>query len=321
MSRSQVFAAGFAVLSLSLAGPVLSPASAQYGRGGYDRAPRLEGQRFEVMRSLAHFLDEGVQFTLEDATNALTDSRNARDRDFLDSLRRLAQRTDSFHDRLDSYAANPWDVATEVRVLLTEGRRINSRMQRMSAMRDLYDDWAAVVDDLNRMQRLMAGQDVQVPSAHPEWAEDAGGHHHDHNGRNDGDRNGYPGRRNDAEDYRSGPFNGQDLDDMRRLAHELDTQARRALGVAERSTSDASGRGAQMLGDLRHFVERTAALHDRTDADRLDRRDFGPMVGHLLEDARSADRSMRQARVFSDAWDEWQQTIGVLERLDAAVRR
>jgi hypothetical protein len=50
-------------------------------------------------------------------------------------------------------------------------------------------------------------------------------------------------------------------------------------------------------------------------------REFGPVLTHMLEDARAADRSMRQARMFSDAWDEWQKTIGILEQLDALVRR
>src|SRR5262249_1290909 len=108
--------------------------------------------------------------------------------------------------------------------------------------------------------------------------------------------------------------------ELRQLSHDLDVQARRALTVAERDSSATSDGRADMLADLRHFVSETSSLHDRTDADRLDPGDFGPVVDHLLEDARAADRSMRQARVFLDAWDEWQQTIRILERMDAMVR-
>jgi hypothetical protein len=318
MQRNQLLAASLAVLGLTIAGPVITSASAQIYSGNYNQRTALEGDRFETMRSLAHFLDEGTQFTFEEATNALANSRNRNERAFLDSLRRLADRTASFHDRLDSYQANPWDVESDVRSLLTETRRVNSRLRRINAMSDLSDDWAAVVDDANRMRRLLAGEDIQVPPAHAEWDNrDMGNDHHPAPYDN-----GYGGVRqvgNYGND-RTAWITGRNLQEARRLSHDLDTQARRALATAERNT-DASGRGAQLLSDLRHFVNQTSALHDRTDSDRIDPRDFGPVVAHLMEDARAADSSMRQARVFSDAWDEWQRTINTLEQLDAIVRR
>lgn len=167
MQRSQLLAAA-AILGLTVAGPVITSASAQIYSGN-NRRTNLEGDRFETMRSLAHFLDEGTQFTLEEATDALANSRNRNDRALVSALQRLADRTSAFHDRLDSYEANPWDVDTDVRSLLTEARRVNSRMRRINAVSNLYDDCAAVVADVNRMQRLLAGEDVQVPSAHAEW--------------------------------------------------------------------------------------------------------------------------------------------------------
>jgi hypothetical protein len=321
MPRTQLLAASVALVGLTLGGPVVTRASAQIYSGDYGRRTSLEGDRFETMRSLAHFLDEGAQFTLEEATDALANSRNSRDRDFLSSLKRLADRTASFHERLDNYEADPWDVQSDVRSLLTEARRVNSRLRRINAVRDLYDDWAAVVDDVNRMQRLMAGEDVQVPTAHAAW---------DNGDSSDRGRDTTFGRDTGYGDVRrAGNYgtdrgawiSGRDLEEVRRLSHDLDVQARRALATAERNASDASGRGTQMLSDLRHFVSQTSALHERTDADRIDPREFGPAVNHLLEDARAADRSMRETRVFSDTWDQWQQTINTLERLDAIVRR
>jgi hypothetical protein len=307
--------ASVVLLGLTLVGPGITSASAQIYSGDYNRRTALEGDRFETMRSLAHFLDEGVQYTFNEATNALSGSRNGRDRAFLSSLGSLADRTASFHDRLDNYQANPWDVDSEVRSLLTEARRVNSRLRRINAVSSLNEDWAAVVDDVNRMQRLLAGEDVQVPPAHAEWD------HGDRYGR--GRDNGYGDIRR-AGNYggeRTVWLSGRDLEEARRLSHDLDVQARRALATAERNTSDASGRGVQMLSDLRHFVSQTSALHDRTDADRIDPRDFGATVNHMIEDARAADRSMRQARVFSEAWDEWQQTMDILVRLSAVVSR
>jgi len=319
MQCNQLLAASVAVFGLTVAGPVITSASAQIYSGDYNRRPTLEGDRFETMRSLAHFLDEGTQFTLDEATDALANSRNRNERALVDSLRRLAARTSAFHDRLDSYEANPWDVDNDVRSLFTEARRVNSRMRRINTVSDLYDDWAAVVDDVNRMQRLLAGEDVQVPRAHAEWDDHDMDNHH-HSATND---NGYGGVRqvgNYGSD-RTAYLSGRDLQEVRRLSHDLDTQARRALATAERNTADASEREVQMLGDLRHFVSQTSALHDRTDSDRIDPREFGAVVTHLMEDARAADSSMRQARVFSDVWDEWQQTINILDRLDAIVRR
>jgi hypothetical protein len=319
MQRTQLLAASVAVFALTVAGPGITSASAQIYSGDYNRRTTLDGDRLETMRSLAHFLDEGAQFTLEEATNELANSRNRNERAFLDSLRRLATRTASFHDRLDGYQANPWDIESDVRSLLTETRRVNSRLRRINAVSDLYDDWAAVVDDANRMRRLLAGEDVQVPTAHAAW-DNGDMNNRDYPATND---NGYGGVRQ-VGNYRSdrtASLTGRDLQEVRRLSHELDAQARRALATAERNTSDASGRGAQMLSDLRHFVSQTSALHDRTDSDRIDPREFGAVVTHLIEDARAADSSMRQARVFSDAWDEWQQTINILDKLDAIVRR
>jgi hypothetical protein len=191
-------------------------------------------------------------------------------------------------------------------------------MRRINAVSNLYDDWAAVVDDVNRMQRLLAGQDVQVPSAHAEWDNGDLNNGH-HSATNDSGHGGVRQVGNYGSD-RTAWITGRDLQEARRLSHDLDAQARRALATAERNT-DASGRGAQLLNDLRHFVNQTSALHDRTDSDRIDPREFGGVVAHLMEDARAADSSMRQARVFSDTWDEWQGTIKTLEQLDAIVRR
>ena len=331
MKPAQRLMGSAALCGLLVGGPVTS-ASAQYRDGrGYGRNT-LEGARFETMRSLAHFLDEGAQFALEESTDALANSRNRRDAAYLGALRSFAQRTDSFHERMDSYQTNPWDLDSDVRQILIEARRVNSRMRGVSAVRELQDDWAAVVDDVNRMQQLLAGQDVQVPSAHPRWAR---------RDRGDQQSGGYDRRQRDpdqgapqsgryGDDPRSrgvGGFgdraiNGQDLDEFRRLAHELDTRAQRVVNMADRNRrSYNDDRTTQMVSDLRHFAEQTAALHDRTDADTLDPRAIGPVVGHLLEDARSADRAMRAANVFSEVWDEWQGAITVLQGMEEMVRR
>src|SRR5262249_13821981 len=182
-------------------------------------------------------------------------SRNSRDRAFLDALRQLADRTDSFHERMDTYATNPWDVDSEVRVILTQARRVNTRMRRISAVSDLRDDWASVIDDVNRMQRLLAGEDVGVPPAHPEWAtRDTGRRASGHPDQGYGDV-----RRAANRDYRTTVITGGDLDQLRQLSHDLDVQARRALAAAHRRQRATSGTGSHLSADPRPFPSETSS--------------------------------------------------------------
>jgi hypothetical protein len=314
MKSLQALIGAGGISALLFAGPGLSTAGAQI----YAREDVLGGQRYETMRSLAHYLDEGTQFTLDEATDILGERPRSQDRAFLNQLRNFAKRTDAFHEGMDENRNQPDQLDREVRNLSYEARRVDMRLRRVSALRELRDDWAAVVDDLNRMQRLMAGYDVQVPPAHAEWADRSG---RDENGYGyPGDRYGYP-RTSDLGGYRTDPLSGQPLTDFRRLAHDLDTHATRAYDMAVRNGASYAGNRQQYLDELEHFADATRALHDRSDADRLDPREVGPTVTHLLADARRVDRGMRNARVLANTWEEWQQTIAILEQMDTLVRR
>ena len=298
----------YGLLAVTLASwPDVAPLQADDAQQGR----RLDSGRMETMRGLSHYLGEGSRFTVREAARALDRSRNRRDRDLLAALQQFDQRASSFHQRLDSYGAEPWDVDREVRMLIGEARRVNDRMRRVRAASSLIDDWNAVINDLNLMQRLVAGYDVRVPAAHADWS---GGEH----GTPGGSRGGHA---HGDEQGATGSYwiSGRQLSDLRTTAHELDVQARRALDAAERDHHAEGGR--DQLARLRHFVGQTSALHERTDADRLDTRDITPSVTHLLDDARMTDRSMREARVFSEAWDEWAQTIALLERMASMTRR
>ena len=337
MKTAQSLTGIAALCGLVLAGPGSTTASAQWRNSDrrVDRDRVFQGDRFETMRALGQYLDQGTRFALAEATDTLARSGNRNDRDYLSALRSFAQRTADFNDRLNDYRSDPNRTDREVRSLLDEARRVDSRMRRVSSMRGLYDDWAAVIDGVNRMQQFVAGYDVTVPTLRPRWADRGTGDRDGrwNNGRWDngqgrngdyrtGDgRDGYP-RSSDLGGFRGGYLSGRELGDFRNLSADLDTRIRRVVDMAERSRGYANdNRTAQMLSDLRNFAFQTSSLRERTRENSLDPSDVGPIVQHLLEDARATDRSLRQANAFSSVWSEWQSAISVMERMDAIVRR
>ena len=78
-------------------------------------------------------------------------------------------------------------------------------------------------------------------------------------------------------------------------------------------------RGEQFLGELNYFAAQSRALDDRANAARVDPQQIGPVVDLLLEEARQADRRMRDARVFLSVWDDSGRTITLLQRMASLV--
>jgi hypothetical protein len=215
---------------------------------------------------------------------------------------------------------SPFDVPDEVDYLTARARRVSQLVRQVGAYQGTYDDWKRVIDTLGLMRRALNGEDVEVPAAHDEYG--------------DYDRDyGYLGRGGNADrgtvttgrtdtyggTYAGAALTGARLQQFRELAHQLDTSARQTLAAAERSAPN-NDRARSILADLRHFAEQARSLHDRSDANEVAPREIGPIVDHLLEDARLADRSMRDARAFSDAWDEWSRTMDVLNRMASLLR-
>lgn len=293
---------------------------------------RLEGERFETMKSLVHFLDEGADFVNEVAREELRGG-TASERALLRALDEFSRSTEAFHRRMDTYQASPWDVGAEVTRLRTLARRTNLRLRRVRAADQLYDDWAAVTEDLDLMQRLLRGERVQVPRAHADWdregrggqATGSGGHPHG-SGAGSHPRETSPPDSRDVwgretrETWGRDPLSGSTLQQYRRLAHDLDTQAKRVLQMATAQRADYSANGERLLRDLERFSTETAALHHRTDADRLNPSDMGPATNDLLTRARAADRSMREARVYMTVWEEWGSAIRMLEQMVNLLR-
>jgi hypothetical protein len=292
-------------------------ASAQTVWGTYDQP--LEGRRFETMRALAHYLDEAAQDALAGTVQARRRGTPA-DRRYIMAVRDFARQAESFHTRMDDYGVTPFEVPDEVDYLTARARRVNQLVRRVGTYQGTYDDWTSVINTLGLMRRALNGEDVEVPAAHDEYG--------------DYDRDyGYLGRGGTADrgtvttgrtgtyggTYSGTTLTGARLQQFRELAHQLDTRASRTLAAAERSAPN-NDRARTILADLRHFAEQARSLHDRSDANEVAPREIGGVVDHLLEDARLADRNMRDARAFSDAWDEWAQTIDVLNRMANLMR-
>ena len=267
------------------AGVVLGPlpaASAETQYGTRDRP--LETQRYETLRALAHHLDETARGALEGATDDAQHGASSAAR-FLSSIRSFARGVDDFRRMVDNYQTLPFEVPGEVDDLTTRAHQVNDRIRSAPALENTYDDWEAVLDVLERIRLLVAGREVEVPATHVVAA-----------------------------------LSGSRLQEFRQLAHEVDSSATGAHERARRDVRNYPDRGRQFLGELNYFAVRSRDLYHRANTGQVNPQQIGPVVDLLLEEARQADRSMRDARVFTSVWDDSGWTITRLERMASLVR-
>jgi hypothetical protein len=266
-----------------LLGPSLPAAAPETQYGTRDRP--LEGQRYETLRALAQRLGETARVAaLEGAADDAQRGTSSEDR-FLSSIGSFARLADDFHGMVDNYRTLPFEVPAQVDALTTRAHQVNDRIRAARALETTYDDWDAILDVLERMRLLLAGRDVEVPSAHVVAA-----------------------------------LSVSRLQEFRELAHDLDMSATEAHDRAKRNVGEYRARGPQFLGELYYFEVQSRDLRRRADAAQVDPHQIGPMVDHLLEEARQADRRMRDARVFTTVWDDSARTITILRRMASLVR-
>ena len=141
------------VVSMVLFAPTL--ADAQYGHGRQDR---LEGRTYSSVRDLAHLLDERARHAADQAAEGTHHGARNESR-FLDAVTHFARQAADFHERLDRYRESPWDVPGEVDHLIRDARTVNGRIHKAHVFEHTWDDWDAVVDVLEQMQRLVGGGD------------------------------------------------------------------------------------------------------------------------------------------------------------------
>ena len=281
----------------------------QWGRG--DR--RLEGQRFTTMRALAHRLDEAAQTAARGAGDTQQERMQRR---FLWAINDFARQTRSFHERMDRYGSQPWDVSYEVADLNQRARRVSSQLRGAHAFPETYQDWADVTNSLNLMNRSLAGQNVRLPPLG-----DRGYQPFDERSRYDDGRHydGYDANGDSNAPYeRDGYVTGNSLRDFRRLAGSLNAEANRMVTVAEQSSGPAD-RGNRSMQDLRRFAQNASDLNRNSGGDAVNSRDAGVQVGQLMDDARQNERTMREGNTFPKV--EWNTSIRILEQMSTTVPR
>ena len=243
----------------------------------------LAGPRYQTMRALGRYLDTTAQGALE---GAVDDGRHGSrsDASFLFSIRAFARSAADLHRQLAGYEAEPFDVPSEVGALVVRAREINEKLRAAQSLASTYDEWEAIMDVLGRMTSLVGGQDVAVPAA-----------------------------------YVSPVLSGPALDQFRQLTRDLESTTTRAHTRAG-SEVGSYDRGEQFLGELSHFAVQSRSLRLRADAGQVEPQEIGPIVDRLLEEARLADRRMRDAKAFPQVWDDSARTITILHRMTTLVR-
>jgi hypothetical protein len=258
----------------------------------------VEGSRFETMRVLSDRLVE----RLEGLRDELRVTRNTQAETPLFSD--LVERARRFRDQMQDYASPRRYVRSDVEELDRLMRDYDDRTRNVSASSRAVRLWEGAQDVVDRMRRLLAGENVEIPPRGTDYPSSPS----------------YP-------TYPTGPsgssgsiLSGSALDDFRRTAHEVVVRATLARDSAERAGGTYSEPARRVLADMTYFVSGARDLESRASASTVDRRDVRSFVDRLLEDARRIDRSMRDTSSYSGAWTDWSEVIRLLQRLSDIAR-
>lgn len=284
----------------------------QWGQGDH----RLQGQRITTMRALAHQLDEAAQTAAYGAGDTSQERNDRMQQRFLWAIKDFARQTRSFHERMDQYGRQPWDVSYEVADLNQRAQRVSSQLRSAHAFPDTYQDWAEVTNTLNLMNRSLRGQNVSLPPAGNRGYQpfDENSRYNDGRHYEDYDVYGSP----NTPYVRDGYVTGNSLRDFRRLAGSLNIEANRMVTVAEQ-TSGPGDRGNRSMQDLRRFAQNASDLNRNSGGDAVNSRETGAQVGQMMDDARQNERTMREGNTYPRV--EWNASIRLLEQMSTAVPR
>jgi hypothetical protein len=282
MERPTTILAATAAAGVFLTGGFARTASAQVDAG--IRAHQLLGARYDTMLALTRYLDDTSQGALEGAADEVRRGSPEGAR-FLSAVRSFAGSTRDLQRSMSDRQATSVELPAQVADLTQRARLLSNRLRAADALEGTWDEWEAVSDVLQRMTRLLAGDDVEVPTA-----------------------------------YVVPALSGPRLVQLRQLASDLEVSATRAHDKATRAVADYRARGEQFLGELRHFAGQSRDLQLQAKAGQVDPQKVGPVVDRLLEEARQADRRMRDAEVFTEVWDDSGRTITLLQRMASLLR-
>jgi hypothetical protein len=292
--------AGFLACALALVGflGAAPSASAQYP----SRREVLSNSSYERMRQYAHELDEVARHASEQARAQQGGYRGfRRDTKFLKSIDHFADRAERFHERMDSYRTQPWNVDDEIEHLLRDARNVQNRLRRARFVdQHTAEDWDRAVRLLNQMASEYQAGISPYGTRYPSES---------HSGRYGNPAGGVPNPHAGSYDQYGYSQSG----DIRQLARELDERAARANDLAGRYNYGYAT-------SLRHFSDQARYFRDQVETGRLSGSELRSQVNHLLEDAQGAQDELRRTRVSSDLAAEWDGIVRVLTRMrDLAI--
>jgi hypothetical protein len=245
------------------------------------------------MRVLAGRLADAATATRDET---LSDRRAGPGEDGRARLSDLVTRSRDLYRRLDNYSDRPRYVRAEVRELDGIVRDLDSGMRSGRATTRTARSWREVLDIMDRMNRLAAGEDVELPPI----SSDTGPV--------------FPTSPAD-ETWRSGSvLRDRELEDFRRMSRELAVRATLAAEGAERTRASDSA-SDRLLRDLRDFRDRVRDLERRADTGTLDRGEARQTVERLHADARRFDREMRDGGLYTGIWSDWTEVLLLLRRM------
>ena len=251
----------------------------------------LSGSRYETMRVLSGRLVDRLQATRDE----LRVTREAESE--MSTLADLLERARRFRDSMENYGNPPRYIREDVNELDRMARDLEARTRDVRVSTRAYDNWRGALDVLDRMQRLLAGQDVDIPPA---------------TGPTSGST--YPTYTPTGGTYGS-VLTGTALEDFRRTAHEIVVRGTLARDTAERSGTIYNDADRRLLSDISYFLSQARDLDSRALATSVDRRDVRPLVERLSEEARRLDSALRSSNAFSRSWSDWAEVMRGVQRL------
>ena len=268
----------------------------------------LSDPAYREMQRLARQLDR-------QAEQAADQARNSRYRVWRrnSALVRLvtdfAGRANQFDDRLNTYRTRPWQVDDELAVLLRSARNVQRQVRASRWVDDrTVSEWNDVVAVLNRMLGVYRDGTRIASGGYPGQVVDPR-----YTSPPDSDRR-YPDRR-----YENRGGYGYSRESLVSLARDLADRAARARATAERLAGGNRWRQRELLATIQRFDDQAAAFHERVGSGDNDREQIRAEANRLMDDARRADQDMRQANAFPEVWQEWQDTMQVLQRITDLV--
>jgi hypothetical protein len=294
------------LLAIALLVPLLAAACGTTYSSPPPEYPRgdVEGSRYETMRGLADRLVNRLEATRDELR--ATRNREAETPLFGDLLDRARR----FRDKLEDYSNPPRYVRADVDEIDRLAREYDAQTHNVSASTRAVQTWSGAQRVIDRMQRLLAGAEVDIPADDDTTPYPTGPGNPPYPP--------YPG----GDTSPSGSvLSGSTLDDVRRAAHEVLVRATLARDNADRAGATSGDSDRRLIADLSYFVSGARELENRTNAETsVDRRDLRPFVERLMEDARRIDTSLRGSGLSSRAGRDWTEVLRLLQMLADQTR-